>query len=491
MKTVLVVEDEKMIRQGIKTMIARSGVPVEMIMECSNGETALEMIKQQPIDVMFTDIRMPKMDGIELVRKMQQCEHIPLTVAISGYDDFSYAVEMLRNGVREYILKPVEREKITGILQKLNDEIEHKKEKDKTNQKIGYQQMRHLMQAESVSEEEKKTIEKQYAGHFYQQDYYVCCQNAKERHGLSEENYIFMKQMDGGDIFIVPEENAELLLKNELSDGYIGISARHSGLEQVREAYAQAVQMRKIAFTHNKSEVRYGFTEENVPEGLLLEAEKLTAETAKEQRVQLIGTEHTKELERAFLAFFYEVKNGRIPTGQFEQCIQEFLDETEKTYQNVPDMDRELLEECRDIYKENCIDDYEEKLMGYVISLHEKVNSHFDQNKNMQKMKEAEAYIRENYAKDLNMAVVSNYVSMNYSLFSYSFKQYTGSNFVNYLKEIRMSEAKKLLTETDMKIIEISQAVGYDNEKHFMKIFKAACGVSPTEFRHNACLSEQ
>ena len=58
------------------------------------------------------------------------------------------------------------------------------------------------------------------------------------------------------------------------------------------------------------------------------------------------------------------------------------------------------------------------------------------------------------------MAVVSNYISMNYSLFSYSFKQYTGSNFVNYLKEIRMREAKKLLTETDMKIIEISQAVG-------------------------------
>ena len=88
------------------------------------------------------------------------------------------------------------------------------------------------------------------------------------------------------------------------------------------------------------------------------------------------------------------------------------------------------------------------------------------------------------------MAVVSNYISMNYSLFSYSFKQYTGSNFVNYLKEIRMREAKKLLTETDMKIIEISQAVGYDHEKHFMKIFKATCGVSPTEYRHNAYLSK-
>ena len=67
MKTVLIVEDEKLIRQGLRKMIQRSGVPVEVIMECNNGETALEILKEQSIDVMFTDIRMPKMDGIELV----------------------------------------------------------------------------------------------------------------------------------------------------------------------------------------------------------------------------------------------------------------------------------------------------------------------------------------------------------------------------------------------------------------------------------------
>ena len=99
MKTVLIVEDEKLIRQGLHKMIQRSGVPVEVIMECNNGETALEILKEQSIDVMFTDIRMPKMDGIELVERMQECEHIPLTVAISGYDDFNYAVAMMHNGV--------------------------------------------------------------------------------------------------------------------------------------------------------------------------------------------------------------------------------------------------------------------------------------------------------------------------------------------------------------------------------------------------------
>ena len=106
-------------------------------------------------------------------------------------------------------------------------------------------------------------------------------------------------------------------------------------------------------------------------------------------------------------------------------------------------------------------------------------------------MQKAVEYIRENYAKDLNMAVVSNYISMNYSLFSYSFKQFTGMNFVGYLKNIRMDEAKKLLAETELKVNEISQQVGYDNVKHFMKTFKAMTGVAPSEFRKNAQIREE
>lgn len=485
MKTVLIVEDEKMIRQGIKTMIMRSGVPVEVIIECSNGENALEVIREQHVDVMFTDIRMPKMNGIELVQKMQSCEHVPLTVAISGYDDFSYAVEMLRNGVREYILKPIEREKIVEVLTKLDHELESKKERVETYQKIGYQQMKHLMLNDEVTEEELLTIEKQYNDHFYRQEYRLCCQNCRKRTGLSEENYILLEKITDSDIFIVPEDTMELLLKNELQHGYVGVSAGHQGIRELRKAYLEAVAMRKRAFVRNRPVAVYGEGEDRIPEGLLADAAKLTEEAARLSRVQLLGTEHTDELEKCWKQFFFEVKNGRIKETEFESCMKDFFAEVEKTYRNIIGNDNTLFYECKAIWKESCIDTYEEKLMDFVMQLHEKINSQFDVNKNSQKMKLAVEYIEQNYASDLNMAVVSNYISMNYSLFSYSFKQYTGSNFVNFLKDIRMREAKKLLVETDKKIIEISQEVGYDNEKHFMKIFKATCGVSPTEYRKN------
>lgn len=484
MKTVLIVEDEKMIRQGIKTMIQRSGVPVEVIIECSNGEMALEVIREQKVDVMFTDIRMPKMDGIELVKQMQSCEHIPLTVAISGYDDFSYAVEMLRNGVREYILKPIEREKITEILTKLNEEIMSAQEKVQNKRLLGQQQMKHLMLLESMTEEEMRTLEQQYAEEFYRTAYVVCCENRKERGKMQKDNYIYLSDIEGCDIFVVQEDTLELLLRNELKDGYIGISRKHRDLSELREAYLEAVAMRKRAFCLNRKTAAADEETEHVPAGLISEAEKLTTDAARLQRVQLIGTERREDLEKVWHQFFYEVSNGRLTSEQYEKCMRDFFYDVSKTYRNSLE-DAEVLPCSGEPFGEACIRDYETKLLAGIVKLQEHIGNQLDVNRSSQKMKQAVEYIEQNYANDLNMAVVSNYISMNYSLFSYSFKQYTGNNFVNYLKDIRMREAKRLLAETDMRIIDISQAVGYENEKHFMKIFKSSCGVSPSEYRKN------
>ena len=119
------------------------------------------------------------------------------------------------------------------------------------------------------------------------------------------------------------------------------------------------------------------------------------------------------------------------------------------------------------------------------MEIHREKNNKEEGTVSDRKMQMAVEYIAENYNKDLNMAVVSNYLSMNYSQFSYSFKQYTGESFVNYLKEIRIREAKRLLAETDLKVQEISMMVGYENEKLFMKTFRSQCGVSATEYRKN------
>ena len=204
------------------------------------------------------------------------------------------------------------------------------------------------------------------------------------------------------------------------------------------------------------------------------------------QKLHLIGTNKTDELTTLWKNLFTEVRRGHIEPDAFAQGMLQFLSDVEKVYHNLVDDEvQKQINACRRIYQFSGVEAYEEAVMELVLGMHEKIRVQEDDHGVGQKMQQAIAYIQENYNKDLNMAVVSNYISMNYSVFSFEFKNYVGVNFVTYLKELRMKEAKKLLEETDKKVIEISQMVGYENEKHFMKLFKSICGVSPSEYRKN------
>ena len=111
---------------------------------------------------------------------------------------------------------------------------------------------------------------------------------------------------------------------------------------------------------------------------------------------------------------------------------------------------------------------------------------------NKQKIRQAVQYIRENFRRPLNMTIVSNEVSMNYTLFSRLFKQYTGENFVGYLQELRLAEARRLLLETDWHVNEIGSRCGFTDDKHFLKVFKHSAGVSPSEWRRSSrCRPEE
>ncbi len=483
MKTVLVVEDEKMIRKGIKAMIQRSGVPIEVIIECSNGEMALEILREEEIDVMLTDIRMPKMDGITLVRQMQKLKHVPITIAISGYDDFSYAVEMMSLGVREYILKPVDRNKIKEIFEKLEREIEDSKKIVHEIREIGYQQLRYLLLTDNMTRNEIISNSEVFEQYLYDEEFRVCCVEASQEFEAGE-NYIYLNGVGDQGVFILKESNLGLLIKNELKFMNAGISAMHKGIFSLKKAYEEALYMRQKAFCTGEQGLFFDEEREEKKERIIV-SEKFITPESKLRRVQLLGTDKTEEIADQWNKIFREVRKGRLSWKLFEELTLDFLEETQKTYRNIIQEETEKPMELKHILKYNNITTYEEKFMEWTLELHEKINSQFAVNKNKQKINQAIQYINKNYAKDLNMAVVSNYISMNYSLFSYSFKQYTGSNFVDYLKNIRISEAKRLLKETDMRINEISQAIGYDNEKHFMKMFKSTCGVSPSEYRKN------
>lgn len=139
--------------------------------------------------------------------------------------------------------------------------------------------------------------------------------------------------------------------------------------------------------------------------------------------------------------------------------------------------------ELQTIYRYDTIDEFRLALVEWLDSLRLSLTSEMEGSRSRAKMEEALAYIQGHYNDGLNMAVVCDQLSMNYSVFSQMFKEYTGQNFVDYLRDLRIAKAKELLLETSIRISDVGEQVGYENDKHFMKAFKTAVGVSPTEYR--------
>lgn len=481
MKTLLIVEDEKMIRQGLKAMVKRSGVKIEQILECKNGEEALGIINHQKVDVLFTDIRMPKMDGLTLLNKLNEREDSPEIVVISGYDDFSYAVEALKCGAREYILKPVNREDVYKIMNNLEKIIARKNrviEKLGAIEDILKQQIKYILMNSYITNSELKSFKQSFESHWINsENYQIFC--LREQIALPEEVEAILCEVEEHYIVICNEKEVSLL-EGSLKEKRIGLSSKHKGVMHLRIAYEQALLARKYAYMMNLPCLKY----EDVPmqQNTKIDNKALT------KFVQLIGTERYDELSETFESVLGEDLVARMLYKDFEDLMRKLIESILEHYCSV--IDPIDFGDIKYFYKYDTYKSYKEHLKHYLLMLNDKIHSTHEKNKNNTQMKEVVDYIYENYNKDLNMAMVSNHISMNYSCFSQIFKEYTGKNFVNYIKEVRINKAKELLQDTTKKVAEVGYAVGYENEKHFMKVFKSITGISPTEYRRNSDLAK-
>lgn len=505
MYKILIVDDEKNIRLGIQAMIKREFSHLLDSITAADGQEAVEVMNRQKIDIIITDIKMPRMDGIKLIQTIQEMKTHTAVIIISGYDDFEYARAAIKSKAKDYLLKPVNRAELFASLRKVLEELETEQEKSVEQlDEFRASQINYLLLNNNIEEQEIQRICRNMKIKEYSDGYYVdilvnrgglepdeCLSRIKhlaEKHfGKENIHYISFTDKDGNVVLITPEISLCHFLKESLTeDKYFyfiqAVSEKQPELKKLKEGYEQASYTKKYQFLYPRCRLiqyedikRKKFEAQDIPEGTI---NKIS---------NMIGTEREQELKSNLLKVFdyerisllgigymeavSEVINANIFDNFFHKLGKESI-EIFRLYNKVGDM-----------YNYKDFHDYYYAVEDLVMRLHEYVKQVKSVYSEQRYMGKALQYIEDNYHKDLNLAVVSNYISVNYSYFSHTFKEYTGCNFVDYVKRVRIKAAKELLKDTEFKVFEISEKVGYKNPKQFTRVFRELEGISPKEYR--------
>ncbi|MFC6649667.1 response regulator [Paenibacillus rhizoplanae] len=169
MYTAIIAEDSKPILRNIEALMQSMELPVRIAATASNGLDALEYIKANPVDILLTDIRMPKLDGLALIGECRLVNPALKAVLISGYSDFEYTRKALNLQVFDYLLKPVERQQLAEVMQRLVAHLEEQQEEQQSTAKELPDGIAELRQRKKSGEELFGQLEQYLQQHRYSQ----------------------------------------------------------------------------------------------------------------------------------------------------------------------------------------------------------------------------------------------------------------------------------------------------------------------------------
>ena len=537
MLKVFLVEDESIVREGLRDNIPWQQYGYEFVGEASDGEMALPLIQKTKPDVLLTDIKMPFMDGLSLSKLVHQEFPEMKIIIISGYDDFEYARGAILVGAEQYLLKPITRAALQKALAELKTKIETEREQKNYQEKF---------QSEAREYEQFSRTDffvKVFEGRMPVQDMYeeaaklslkinAPCYNillfslqekrtAEDRGTESEgfarkreellhyfirdpENLVFRWNVNTYGVLIKGsaaqmQELGERCLENvdrichpaeDLLDWYVALGEPVERLSLLAECYSKANHLFAYRFLRPQLHV---FTVETmgriVPEkeegGSIrdIDPAKMEAELIRDFLLQGARDEVADFVENYLLAV-----GEALQSAMFRNYLTLHVYFAAVSYVESLGCGREeLLQLLNDggltpegQYDVDALPDYLCGLIERAMELRDRESD--NQSKHI--LKKALTYIEENYSQEsLSLNSVAGEVNVSANYFSAIFSRAMQVTFVEYVTGKRMDKAKRLLRQTQMHTGEIAMEVGYKDPHYFSFVFKKTQGCTPREYR--------
>lgn len=476
---VLLVDDEPWALFSLENSFEWDKAGFEVVAKTTDPQEALEVIVNQKPDVVFTDIKMDDMTGIELMKKSRELGIESEFVIISAYGEFSFAKDAIKYGVYQYMLKPIDLEEAQNVIVKLAEHLQSKKSFAEVSDLEFIDELLQN-QDEILAYFHKNGLEKEYE--LYQVitvkgksvsgpeilRFPKYAKNMNLKTGLNKFVYFINTRGDLTKWFQELWENSM-----QLRDISIGISTVCNSLDHLYQKYREADISISNDFLYRKNGI-YSMKNSNAKyvRGRLEELE----EAIENKRPQAVNSIMAKLPEE-----FVERALGMEDITLFYNQFAAYMSKAHDSLSVITDigfMDYDQL--CKKFSNFDDLCKYINQNITRVISDEYSYKNIPGANENFARLLE---YIKTNYSSELYLNDIAEKFYLNVSYLSVLFKKATDKTFTEYITDLRMEKAKNLLADTGFTIAQIAEKVGFNDYYYFNKIFKKYFEITPKQFR--------
>lgn len=530
---VLIVDDEIYVVALIQKLISWDKYNMEVAATANDGMTALDLVKEIRPDIVIVDIRMPGYDGISFMDKVREFNKNVRFVVISGHKQFDYVKGALHNNAEDYLLKPINKEELEQVLEKIYGQLIKHQERESE-----------LKVMEEALDTSRSYMRESLVKGFLRGDYW---EQARDLPSLNEKfmtNFIegsfrllglvmdipaCFQNEDGndrapGELFLSFRESLQRVCQETVwaEEGHICFFIINYAKKQeenlkkllqeqmlLYQKKASKFESLSVYFCLTDPKDKLSLLEENVPElykcilgrtgfkgeriiepGDIKESEEILSAIwgfRKEKLIQTMEELNADELcmciREMYTKAFYGVEEDTMLYYRLYMQIVEELWNYFSTIGVCSESRGEYIEYFKDLYMKAIGTGEYIKILSREVRKLMEATQVYSNDQGTPSVRIVKRYIAEHYQEEISLSTAAEKVNISPVYLSRLFKKEEGINFIDYLNQYRLEAAKRLLRDMRYNVLEVADLTGFKNTRYFSKIFKKNIGLTPSEYR--------
>lgn len=523
MYSIILVDDESRVRETMKSQIPWEDYGFFIAGEAENGLEALDLIEEKIPDVVITDIKMPYMDGLELIQELRKNMPTTTIIILSGHDEFSYAQSAIKLNVTEYVLKPVSKIDIIELLKKLKENLDNEISLRTNKERLEqiYNNLVPAMREKVINEiyfnnyEDVKDLIEDYNLPF-DKDYYITCVIEPDTEKDIKLNLLTIKDILKN--FFAKDSNMIQSINN--NNMILTFYYSHKGQESIEKPLFKKRTIKKIQELnqyikfYTKSECNIGISEtvesfkdlsksykqcinainyklyykdqsiffiEDLESKNIIENTNDTNDTYIEKYINTIKLGSKNDIIKSIEELYSKDSNfDPLEIESFNLKVVSRLTNLALSYNLNLSKYSYLISKISEI---NTINSTIPKLIEISLEINSKIQDKRESS-NIKFVEVAKKLIEQNYQdKNFNQDVICDLLGVSNAYFSSTFKKETKTPFTKALTLTRINHAKNLIERQDLKTYQIAEKVGFSDSNYFSFCFKKLTGESPSSYK--------